>query len=181
MDEPPSLLLKSRIPRKTVIIDRSMWESLLYALKFADHRPFCRFKSDSEYSIYDLHCPLRKGIIYYCQNNTIFEHNIHSSGPHEVDSHVAHWESRIRLTMLSSHESLSPNIRPGLYLKCRSSPLKAIGSYYSQSTSMGWGQLVGAIYTYQSTKSDPIIVLVLLCGLSTVALIVTLVFVIWSW
>ncbi|EDR04832.1 uncharacterized protein LACBIDRAFT_304137 [Laccaria bicolor S238N-H82] len=59
MDEPPSPLLKSRIPRKTVIVDYSL--------------------PDGEFGIYDLHCPLRKGIICYRRNGTIFEHNIHSS------------------------------------------------------------------------------------------------------
>lgn len=29
------------------------------------------------------HCPLRKGIIYYCRKNTIFEHNIRSSSKRE--------------------------------------------------------------------------------------------------
>ena len=49
-----------------------------------------RFTHDKESQIHDLHCPLRKGIIYYRRAGAIFEHNIHSSGKHEVDSHAAH-------------------------------------------------------------------------------------------
>ena len=40
--------------------------------------------------IYDLHCPLRKGIIDYRRDGAIFEHNINSFRRHEVDSHAAH-------------------------------------------------------------------------------------------
>ena len=93
-----------------------------------------RSTEDGEPEIFDLHCPHRKGIIYYHRDGAIFEYNIHSSGKHEVNSHVAHWESHIQLTMLSSHESLSRNIHRGVWQKCRSSPSKAIGSYYSQRT-----------------------------------------------
>ena len=111
----PSLLLKSRIPRKTKLVDCMLWESFLYVLlKFKHHHPLFRFRHVGEFQINDAHCPLRKGIICYHRDGTIFEHNIHSSGKHEVDSHVAHWESCIRLTMLSSHESLSRNIRRGI-------------------------------------------------------------------
>ncbi|KIJ97192.1 hypothetical protein K443DRAFT_681748 [Laccaria amethystina LaAM-08-1] len=60
---PPSPLLKSRIPRKTIIVDPNL------------------FKDDSRISY--LHCPLRKGIIYYCRDGAIFEHNIHSYGKYE--------------------------------------------------------------------------------------------------
>ncbi|EDR00618.1 uncharacterized protein LACBIDRAFT_313079 [Laccaria bicolor S238N-H82] len=62
MDEPPSRLLKSRIPRKTILYP---------------------FRYSSKYNINDPHCPLRKGIICYHRHGTIFEHNIHSSGKHE--------------------------------------------------------------------------------------------------
>ncbi|EDR04825.1 uncharacterized protein LACBIDRAFT_304117 [Laccaria bicolor S238N-H82] len=45
---------------------------------------FCRPKyRDRKFHIYNPHCPLRRGIICYCRNDTIFEHNIHSSGKHE--------------------------------------------------------------------------------------------------
>ncbi|KIJ97188.1 hypothetical protein K443DRAFT_681743 [Laccaria amethystina LaAM-08-1] len=64
MHEPPSLL-KSRIPRKTIIVDHNL------------------FTHDEESRIYDLHCPLRKGTIYYRRDGAIFELNIHSSGKHE--------------------------------------------------------------------------------------------------
>ena len=90
MDEPPSPLLKSRIPRKTVIFERNRSELFVYVSKFEHHRSPCRFTNDQEFRIKDLHCPLRKGIIYYRWDDVIFEHNIHSSGRHEVDSHAAH-------------------------------------------------------------------------------------------
>ncbi|EDR00725.1 uncharacterized protein LACBIDRAFT_313184 [Laccaria bicolor S238N-H82] len=60
LHEPPSPLLKSRIPRKTIIIDRSDFTS-----------------------VYDLDCPLRKGIFYYLHKGAICERNIYSSGKHE--------------------------------------------------------------------------------------------------
>ena len=113
-DELPSPLLKSRIPRKTVIrvFDRNLWELfVLHVSKFEHQHSPCRLQIDEESRIKDLHCPLRKGIIYYRREGVIFEHNIHSSGKHEVDSHATHWESRRQLTMPSSHKSLSQNIR----------------------------------------------------------------------
>ena len=59
----------------------------------------CRCSKDNlNQRINSPHCPLRKGIIYYSQHGMIFEHNIHSSGENEVDSHAAHWESRVQLT-----------------------------------------------------------------------------------
>ena len=116
MDEPPtptdvrpSPLLKSRVPRKTIIVDHNLWESV-HIFKFERHHSPCRFRHDEESRIYDLHCPLRKGIICYRRDGAIFEHNIHSSGKHEVDSHAAHWQSRLQLTIPWSHESLSQNI-----------------------------------------------------------------------
>ena len=183
MDEPPSPLLKSRIPRKTVIVERALWESfLLHVLKLAHHRPLCRIQSIMGLQIKDAHCPLRKGIICYCWRGAIFEYNIHSSGKHEVDSHVVHWESRIQLTIFSSHESLSRNLGRRIWESFHSSPSKAIASYYSQSTPLDSGrELSSTIYTYQSMKSALIIMLVLLCGLSTVALMVTSILMIWSW
>ena len=43
---------------------------------------------DEKDQIHNLHCPFQKGIIYYYRDNTIFEHNIHSSGKHEVNSYT---------------------------------------------------------------------------------------------
>ena len=71
----------------------------------------CRITNYKKDQIHDLHCPLQKGIVYYYRDNTIFEHNIHSSRKREVRSHAAHWASRIQLTVPSSHKSLSWNIR----------------------------------------------------------------------
>ncbi|EDR07872.1 uncharacterized protein LACBIDRAFT_294479 [Laccaria bicolor S238N-H82] len=65
MDEPPSSLLKSRIPRKTIIVDPNL------------------FTDDEESEIDNFRCPLQRGIIYYHRDGPIFEHNIHFSGKHE--------------------------------------------------------------------------------------------------
>ncbi|EDR01123.1 uncharacterized protein LACBIDRAFT_312432 [Laccaria bicolor S238N-H82] len=63
MDKLDSALLKSRDPRTTFIFDkRCPLEELMHL---------------------NPHCPLRKGIIYYCRKNTIFEHNIRSSSKRE--------------------------------------------------------------------------------------------------
>ncbi|KIJ97180.1 hypothetical protein K443DRAFT_10093 [Laccaria amethystina LaAM-08-1] len=70
MDEPPSPLLKSRIPRKTTLVDCNLFTPYNEEL-------------DEKARIYDLHCPLQKGIIYYFWDGAIFERNIHSSGKYE--------------------------------------------------------------------------------------------------
>ena len=93
MDESPSLtLLKLRIPRKTIITDPSMWEYPAYICTEHHLSPF-RFTDYIEFQIHNLHCPLWRGIIYYRQDDAIFEHNIHSPRKHEVNSYAAHWES----------------------------------------------------------------------------------------
>ena len=108
MDEPPSQLLRSRIPRKTIIVDRELWESFVYVSNvFGPHpRSPCRFTGYWNDQIHDLQCPLRKGIIYYQRDDTLFEHNIHSSGKHEVNSHPAHWKTRL----LTTHCAFKPQI-----------------------------------------------------------------------
>ena len=50
MDEPPSVLLKLRIPRRTIIFDHNLWESV-YVPKFEHHCPPCRFRDDEESEI----------------------------------------------------------------------------------------------------------------------------------
>ena len=62
MDEPPSALLKSMIPRKTIIVDPKLWESFVYvSSKFEHHRPPCRFTHDEESRIHDLSVSSSKG------------------------------------------------------------------------------------------------------------------------
>ncbi|KIJ97177.1 hypothetical protein K443DRAFT_681735 [Laccaria amethystina LaAM-08-1] len=82
MDEPPSALLKSRIPKKTIIVDPNL------------------FTDDEESEINNFRCPLQKGIIYYHRDGPIFEHNIHSSGKHEPRIIVPRHPSR-RLAEIS--------------------------------------------------------------------------------
>ena len=73
MDKLNSPLVKSRVPRTTYIFDKiqptgNSWGRYLF----------------KELTYLNPHCPLRKGIIYYCCKNIIFERNIRSSIKREV-------------------------------------------------------------------------------------------------
>ncbi|KIJ90595.1 hypothetical protein K443DRAFT_686667 [Laccaria amethystina LaAM-08-1] len=91
MDEPPSPLLKSRIPRKTIIVDNI--ESI-----FGGPR------------IYDVHCPVQKGIIYYRLDGVIFEHNIHFSAKYEpriiVPEHPSRYLGKISFIPIKGNRIL---------------------------------------------------------------------------